>query len=141
MGVRLKRLRGFLAVVIVCGLAAPTASSWARTGVDWRRWARLRADQRVSPDEETDRAYRALVAVLPERGSVGVHVVVSGDDGRTRFRLQYALAPRRLLDSIDTPFVVEVGADTSSESLVRNAQFLVVAAPTPDLRVFRRTSQ
>ena len=108
--------------------------------VEWEVhvWNRLRSEHRASPDDALDRAYTALGAELPVSGLVGFHFMGPPDKDRTLYRLQYALAPRRLVASVDYEFVIEVGPAQNGESLTHQPRFVTVASPDDRVRVLRQ---
>lgn len=119
-------------------LVLPASTLIPKAQWDLHVWQRLRAANRVSPDIELDQHYRQLVRFLPPQGVVGFQVVGAPDERREEFRLQYALAPRKILRSTLTEFVIECGPAASAGSVGRNPQFILVAALTDELRLFRR---
>ena len=101
-------------------------------------WQRLRAANRISPDIERDEYYRGLVPYLPVQGPIGLQNIGPPDDGRLRFRLQYALAPRRIVPSALLEFTIERGPAASAASLAWDPAFALVTDRGDDLRLFRR---
>lgn len=101
-------------------------------------WQRLRTAHRESPDLGLDRVHRTLALHLPARGIVGFQHVGEPDQRRLFFRLQFSLAPRKIVTSIDSEFVIEGGPTAASDSLSRNARFVLVVTVDDDLRLFRR---
>ena len=104
-------------------------------------WGRLRQLSRNAPDTNQDLANRELTAFLPATGLVGFLNVSGGDARRVWFFLQYSLAPRTLVPSIDQEFVIEYGIPSGTPGLGGDARFALVKAITVDLRVFRRVSR
>lgn len=132
------RTRAVVTSLIACALVMPASSTWERARVNLSRAARLRAADRIPPDDDTDRVYQRLAAALPPRGNVGVNVLDPRDDGRVRFRLQYALAPRHIVAGAGQSFVIESGPRDHAASLAHDTAFELVAASDDDVRVFRR---
>jgi hypothetical protein len=124
----------------LCGLLllVPASAALSKTRWNVHLWQRLRAAHRVSPDTGLDQSYRRLALYLPSQGVVGFQVVGVPDDRSHEFRLQYALAPRRIVRSTQTEFVIECGPAGSVGSLGSNPQFVLVSAPGDDVRLFRR---
>jgi hypothetical protein len=60
------------------------------------------------------------------------------DNGSVRYRVQYALAPRTVVNGDAASFVVETGAPTAPESLAHHAEFVEVATPDSEIRLYRR---
>ena len=104
-------------------------------------WGRLRQLARQSPDTGQDLENSALAPFLPPAGPVGFVSVSPADPKRTWFFLQYSLAPRTLVPSIDQEFVIEHGVPTGATGLGRDPRFALVKAFGDDLRVFRRVSR
>jgi len=104
-------------------------------------WSRLRQLVRNAPDTNQDLANRELVPFLPPAGPVGFLNVSSGDPTRPWFFLQYSLAPRTVVASIDQEFVIEYGVPTGTAGLSRDVRFALVKAFGDDLRLFRRVSR
>ena len=104
-------------------------------------WGRLRERHRDAPDTGQDRANQALASVLPATGVVGFLNASTGDATRARYFLQYSLAPRLLVPSIDQEFVIEYGVPSATTGLSRDARFALVKEFAQDLRVFRRISR
>lgn len=104
-------------------------------------WQRLRTANRLSPDMGTDMAYRDLAPHLPARGVIGVHEVGESTERRLFFRLQYALAPRKIVVTREAEFVIEGGPASAPASLTHDPQFTLIAAPEADLRVYRRLTR
>ena len=104
-------------------------------------WGRLRQLARDAPDTTQDLANRELTAFLPASGLVGFLNVSGGDATREWYFLQYSLAPRTVVPSIDQEFVIEYGIPTGTPGLGGDARFTLVKAFAVNLRVFRRVSR
>jgi len=104
-------------------------------------WGRLRERRRDAPDTGQDRINHELTSFLPATGAVGFLNASTGDATRARFFLQYSLAPRLLVPSIDQDFVIEFGVPTATTGLSRDPRFALVKEFAQDLRVFRRVSR
>lgn len=131
---------------------ARTAVTWtvplllflpASTLIPAARWnvhliGRLRELNRPSPDAGLDGYYRSLNPFLPRGGPVGFNMAGASDDGRTFFRMQYALVPLQLLRSPDAEFVVEVGPVDADNSLAKDRRFALVTTRGDDLRLYRK---
>jgi hypothetical protein len=101
-------------------------------------WQRLRAAHRISPDDDWDRSLAALASALPPRGLVGFQFAGPPDDGRMFFRLQYALAPRQIVRSLEPPFVIEAGPAANDTSLTHRPGYVTVVQTADEVRVLRR---
>jgi len=101
-------------------------------------WDRFRELSRDAPDTGQDRFNRELAPYLPLTGPVGFLNVSPGDPKRTWFFLQYSLAPRTLVASIDQEFVIESGVPAGATGLGQDPRFALVKSFADDLRVFRR---
>ena len=75
---------------------------------------------------------------MPARGLIRFHTSGYEDVRRVRFRLQYALAPRRIVTWNGPEFVIEYGPKRTAKSLVHDPRFVLTAAPGNDMRVYRR---
>jgi len=104
-------------------------------------WGRLRQLARDAPGTSQDRLNQELASYLPPTGIIGFLNVSGGDARRAWFFLQYSLAPRTLVPSIDQEFVIEYGVSPGANGLGRDAHFALVKAFADDLRVFRRISR
>jgi hypothetical protein len=134
------RFRHAVAACAVLMLSLP-ASDLVRTGQsNLRISSSLRQLGRYPPDTSRDLANRELTRFLPPTGQVGFLNVSGRDATQTWFFLQYSLAPRTLVPSIDHEFVIEFGAREAA-GLSGDTRFRFVKAFANDLRVFRRVSQ
>lgn len=119
-------------------LVLPASAILPMTRWNLHVWQRLHTARRESPDIGLDRVHRALAFHLPARGVVGFQHVGDPDQRRLFFRLQYSLAPRKIVTSTDQEFVIEAGPPAASGSLSRNPRFVLVVALDDELRLFRR---
>ena len=104
-------------------------------------WGRLNERKRDAPDAGQDRINQQLTSYLPATGRVGFVNVTAGDATRARFFLQYSLAPRLVVPSLDEEFVVEYGVPGDATGLGRDTRFALVKEVAYDLRLFRRVSR
>jgi hypothetical protein len=128
-------------------LLLPLADVWPRTELALFRWERLRGASREPPGSDVDRAYRALAPHLPAQGVIGFRRVTrrgrqadatSQEAGEQRFRAQYALAPRRVVDYTNEDYLVEYGPADSAQSAGHDPQFTLLAVANEDARAYRR---
>ena len=104
-------------------------------------WQLRRKAGRVSPDTAQYDQYVGLRILLPQSGPIGFRSVEDGDRSRRLFFLQYSLAPRLVVDSSATDFVIESGPASGAGSLSADANFELRAIVDDELRVFRRVSR
>jgi len=127
--------------VLLSLLALPASDSLPSLRWNLHLWNRLRKEHRIQPDAGRDAHYGTLVTYLPVGGPIGLMHSGRGtpeDRARTHYLLQYALAPRRLVESTDYRFVIVAG-DTSADSPLRDdPHFELIASFGDDLSVFRR---
>ena len=122
-------------------LSLPASDLLRTMQLNLHTWSRLRQQERYAPDTSEDLANRELARFLPPKGQVGFLNVSGGDATRTWFFLQYSLAPRTLVPSIDHEFVIEYGGPRGTAGLSGDARFGLVKAFANNVRVFRRVSQ
>lgn len=133
--------RAFAGGAILLLLFLPTSDMFAVAQWNLHTWGRLRQLARAAPDTARDLANRELASVLPTTGLVGFLNVSDGDATPVWYFLQYSLAPRTVVPSIDQEFVIEYGIPTRTTGLGGDARFALVKAFAADLRVFRRISR
>lgn len=140
------RLRLIAAALLTLGLLWP---AWAgEPDLAWQLhvWNRLKQAGRRAPDSDIDAANRALLSYLPPAAPVGFSVAslagrTPADQQHLEQFLQYSIAPRPLVLSIDPDFVIESGPPAGPASLAHDPSFVLVVAINDDLRLFRRVKR
>jgi hypothetical protein len=134
-------LRQAVAGLAVVLLSLPASALIPSAQWNLHVWSRLRQLRRDAPDVGQDRFNRELTPFLPPAGRIGFLNVSTEDPRRPWFFLQYSLAPRTLVPSIEEQFVIEYGAPRGAAGLSRDGRFALVKALGDELRVFRRISR
>jgi hypothetical protein len=130
--------RRFATAIIIPLLFLSAASALPTARLNLQRTVRLLNERRLSPDIGEDLHYRELARWLPPGGLIGFRNVSRRDTDLVRFRLQYALPPRRIAPTIRHEYAIEYGPAGSRPSLSRHADFVLVGGPSDELRVYRR---
>jgi hypothetical protein len=135
-----RRTRVILSWLVAALVFVPLRASLPSLEWNLHLWQRLRAAHRTSPDDDWDRSLAALASGLPPRGLVGFQFAGPPDNGRTFSRVQYALAPRQLVRSLQPTFVIEAGPASNGTSLTHRPGYVVVAQNDDDIRLLRRVN-
>jgi hypothetical protein len=131
-----RRLAGTLVSLL---LLYPAADSVRLIRWNMHLWQRLQW-HKEAPQATFDRYLRAVEAYIPANGTIGLVVVglPPHEAVRIRYFLQYALAPRQIVPSSDSAFVIVYGLVSDESPFFDAAAYQLVKAVGEELRVFRR---
>lgn len=136
-------VRPVLALGALLLLALPFRAVVAQTRAKVAEWQLMRARNRQPEDAGSDSWYQRLATDVPDRATVGLILVdpsmSAADRNRTMFFVAYSLAPRRIVMTSDTPWVIVSGPIDPAAPLDLRAFVLVRTFP-PELRLFRRAA-
>ena len=133
-----RRVRLVVAWLVPFALLIPVYATVPRTEWAGRIWWRVAKGDRIRLGDGKDQAIRTLVPFLPQSGDIGFSNAGGDPTDESRFRVQYGLAPRRVLNSTTPEFVVETGSAERPAPLSHSADFALVFAHDTDLRLYRR---